>query len=343
MSQLEDIEYTPIKNEGSSLCNGCSVLKLNKSFYCYKDYLYLKESDVLFVSDSFKKDFEGNRCALQPDLLKFVKENIDFKEFQLTAAVKCPDIKDMTATDSKICRSHLSLSIDKVKPKLIIALGNLALKMLVKKSGMNDKRGQSFKYISNTGFESIVVPTFHPYNVSLEPRNLPLFRQDIKIAYEKIVSKIETKVEETHYKLIKSIAELANYMWLTETHKPIAVDVETTGLDFKTDKIQTIAFSWDKGYAICLPVNHKEGFMTSEIEKTVVINFIREVLKNKNNIKVMHKASFDVKMMLNPEILNFIPPNIRDTQILAHQIDEISPKGLMDLVKKYYPEALMVL
>ena len=64
---------------------------------------------------------------------------------------------------------------------------------------------------------------------------------------------------------------------------------------------------------------------------------IRNILENTKNKKVFHNAKFDLKFLINHGIS---PKNVWDTKIMHHLINENVPKGLMDLVKIYFPEEL---
>ena len=65
-----------------------------------------------------------------------------------SAAVKCPRVKeaDMSPKNMNICRKHLHETILTVRPKLVFACGNLAMKMLIKKSGIMGKRGTQYSF-----------------------------------------------------------------------------------------------------------------------------------------------------------------------------------------------------
>jgi uracil-DNA glycosylase family 4 len=330
---MDEIDF-PALSTNNSKCEGCSILKLNKPFHSFMDYENSKEVDVLFLSDCLRPTYDNNAVALLPDNYILLKETIgkifsDEISWTCLASVKCPSIKesDMTPSNMKICRQHLKDTIDKLKPKLIIPMGNLAMKMLIRKSGIIDKRGQTFYYE-----EIPVVPIVHPASIIYEPRNLVLFEQDIRNAYHKYILKIKTVINQD-YKLINSEKELEDYRWLFTTDKTIAIDTETEGLNFLKDKLLTVSIAWDEGKAICFPVYHKESL----IEPLTTLSFMSLICKNKLNRKVFHNAKFDLKMLLHNEITVI---NVDDTLLMQHQIEENKPKHLKDLVKEHYPEYL---
>lgn len=251
---------------------------------------------------------------------------------EYTAAVKCPSVKDkdMSKDDKDICRQHIAKTIEKCKPKLIFVCGNLPMVMLTKKSGIMTKRGKVIDH-----YEGIpVVPIFHPVQVLVEPQNEYLFTLDIQNAIEQILIKDEVK-SEFSWVIIDDILKL----WDLDTYTRfnVAIDIETTGLDFLKDKIQTIALSFDIGdnkqYTVTIPVHHPE-FVQPRGWITEVLDFLNRVFRS-HTIKVLHKAQFDLKFL---EQLGVNTNGcIYDTKIMQHLIDENLPKSLKDLVGYYFP------
>ena len=180
--------------ECNSFCSGCTILQKKKPVYCVEDYLHLKASDVLFLSDSIKHRF-GSSYAFSKQELTLISEFFPGETYQVAAAVKCPSVKeaDMLPSNMEACRNYLQATIDKVKPRLVYVCGNLAMKMMIKKSGITSKRGKSYEFTTASGHSTIVVPIFHPYSVVKEPRHRLLFETDIRNAYEKYVLGKRTK------------------------------------------------------------------------------------------------------------------------------------------------------
>ena len=337
MFDLDSI-YSDHKIEPENpLCDGCSILSKNKPCHSVMDYKRLGQSDVLFLSDSLKNSYGKTFPFTKPEfavLKQSYKEN-----FACAASVKCPSVKeaDMSPDNMNLCRVHLQATIDKIKPKLILPCGNLAMKMLIKKSGITDKRGKSFEYTTDSGHSSIVVPIFHPYFVAKEPRHRFLFETDIRNAHEKYVlgKTYEGKLE---YKVLTEIEEVEVLgKMLKDTDETLAVDIETTGLNFLTDNIQTIAFSSHETNWV-IPLDHKDSpFKKGSCFYKGVWSNLRKILENPRSKKVFHNAKFDLKFLINHGIYT---KNVWDTKIMHHLLDENLPKSLMDLVKLYFPTEL---
>ena len=132
-------------------CKECSISKsTSRSFLASMDYKDLSEADVLFLSDSYRFD-PIERIAFSEaeiDLITSVLQKLGKFTWAVSPSVKCPGVKevDMSPNNMNICRDYLQETVKAVNPKLIFVCGNLAMKMLIRKSGINDKRGKQFLY-----------------------------------------------------------------------------------------------------------------------------------------------------------------------------------------------------
>ena len=316
-------------------CKECSISKsTSKPFHACMDQQDLTQSDVLFLSDSYRLD-PIERLAFseaEVDLITGILENLGGLTWSVSPAVKCPGVKevDMSPNNMNLCRDYLEETVKAVNPKLIFVCGNLAMKMLIKKSGISNKRGKQFLY---EGYP--VVPVFHPLSVITEPRHKFLFEADIKNAINKYIFKNTVKTQ-FEYKVLTDISEMQKELdFLINTDRTISCDIETTGLNFLRDTIMTVAFS-EGSRSWVVPIDHKE-VKWSQKEREIVLSLIRRVLTNPKNKKVFHNAKFDMKFLkrYGVEVCN-----VWDTKLMHHLIDENAPKSLMDLVKIYFPEEL---
>ena len=150
-------------------------------------------------------------------------------------------------------------------------------------------------------------------------------------------------LEKTHegkleYKVLTDIDEVVLLSEeLRDTDETLAMDIETTGLNFLTDIIQTIAISSRKTNWV-IPVDHKDSpFKKGEPYNALMLESLHRILENPRNKKVFHNAKFDLKFLINYGIKT---KNVWDTKIMHHLLDENLPKSLMDLVKLYFPTEL---
>ena len=336
MADLLDL-YKNRKTCQNQACTGCSILEKPKPIHAHMDYTQQAQTDVLFIMDSLRwAGFEvTNLTDNEENVFKAYVRPI-VKKYAVAAAVKCPDVKedDMSPNNMEICRKHLQATVEQYKPKLIFTCGNLAMKMLIKKSGITNKRGKTFDY---NGIP--VIPIMHPASIAIEPKLVTLFQQDIRNGYNKYVLNKSSNLL-VKYDIVTSLEDLDLYIGhLQTTDVDIAVDIETTGLDFKKDSIMTVAISYkcDGEYKqVIIPYIHKESPFSEEDRKVVAI-MLNNIFSNPKNKKILQNAKFDLKFLYGQGI-NFV--NVWDTKLMSHFIREDAPKSLMDLVKQYFPEYL---
>ena len=336
MDKLKNIYDCHKVSPTNPLCEGCSVLSTSKPCYAVEDYKNLPKGDVLFLADSFRYRF-GKARPFSDKERDLIKECFPYPSV-FSASVKCPSVKeaDMSPDDMKICRAHLTATIESVKPQLVFVCGNLSMKMMIKKSGITSKRGKAFTYTSDGGHTCTVVPLFHPFSVIKEPRHKYLFEVDIKNAYEKYILE-STNTSQFKYKVLTREGDVRK-LWesLKDTSSTIACDIETTGLNFLKDKVQSIAIS-SKECNWVIPCFHKDSPFDVDTATKILTSYVRDILENPNNKKVFHNAKFDLKFLKD---FGIDAVNVWDTKIMHHLIDENVPKSLMDLVKLYFSSEL---
>lgn len=327
---LKDL-YKDLEPESNEICRGCSILDSNKSVKCHMDYEGGRQSDILFLSDSFKLDY-GTPVAFKADEHKILS-NMCKLPFATSVSVKCSDVKDgdISPTDANLCRGHLDATISKIKPKIVFACGNLPLKMLLKKSGIKDKRGNIYEYTTKDGHSCTVMPIYPPYMAIVEPKYLTVIMQDIANGIEKV---LKGKVDDYDfsYKVIRDGRELMEFREeLSNISEPIAFDLETGGLDFLHAKVTTISISSSKG-TWAIPFDHKDSPWSNNLDPVIVA--LRDVLGNTKNRKIGHNVKFDIKFLKNYGIAVV---NAYDTKVMHRIINENLPNSLSELVKLYFP------
>ena len=297
---------------------------------------------ILFIHDSFHRkhgqtyQFSDQENRILEGLIS--KTKLPQGSYQFVAAIKEYNIRedDVTTEELHTQREFLYEDVAAINPDLIIPLGNLAMKALVKKSGVTGKRGKEF-VLELEGVEYPVVPTLHPFSLYAEPKLRSLFIQDLDNAYSKFILD-ENKMDDSGYHLINGdLNRLLDVMALAIDSPVVAVDIETTGLDFKKDSMITIGFSFKEGSGYVFPVLHRENEWT-DAELTKIQTAVSLLMAKPDTVKVFHNCKFDVKFLRNWGVEKF--ENIEDTQIMHALINENLPHGLMDCVKEHFPHEL---
>tara|TARA_Y100001938_G_scaffold151145_1_gene246534 strand:+ start:4580 stop:5614 length:1035 start_codon:yes stop_codon:yes gene_type:complete len=329
-------------------CEGCPALKMQLPRHTLLDYEYADTPvDILFISDS-AKIFEGSFEAFRPQEEDIISRELlrltsDFS-FAFTTAVKCPSITsdNLSTGIKKSCKSHLEDTLDHFKPKLVFACGKVATTMIYGKARDDSKvRGKCDAMSTEAGTKFKIVPIMHPFQVLAEPKNAYLFRTDLENAVNNELLGKSTEAKVPHL-LALSIDELDRIRSkFIGTELDVAVDIETTGLNFLEDTIHTISMTLvnrdtgELGETLVLPIDHKEAKLGYRV-KSEFMNFVCQVMANKTNRKVLQNAGFDLKFLKRYGVDEV--HNIFDTKLLQHLYKEDVPKSLADLVYYYFPE-----
>lgn len=300
----------------------------------------LNNEKILFIHDSCVMqrgqvyEFTDNEYSMLKSLLD--KTDLPDNSYQFTAAIKEVGLTEDEATTEDLHNNRplIEEDIKAIDPDLIFVLGNLAMKTVLKKSGLGNKRGKEY-HLEIDGKDYPVVPIYHPFTIYSEPSTRGLFVQDVNNAYGKFILN-NNKLANSPYILCASVQQVIDCITKALKKDVVSVDLETTGLDYKKDKITTIGVATDEGEAFVIPVHHRESPFT-ESELSDIKSHVQLLMASDVN-KVFHNCKFDLKFLRNWGIDTFA--SIDDTQMMHSLVDENMPHGLMDLVKQYFPKEL---
>lgn len=137
----------------------------------------------------------------------------------------------------KSCRSALRISIEHIKPKVIVACGGIASHsvMGVPITGITKRRGT---WAYSTEFNCDVLYTYHPAATLHNESTLPLFQQDFRSLRAFIDNNFSPPTEVTNYREVDSIQFL-----LDKSNITIGIDTETQGLKWFDDDFVAISYS----------------------------------------------------------------------------------------------------
>ena len=317
------------------------------------------EPDYLFVGQNpgRQEDREGRVFVGQSGDLLFnvIKEaGYDLSKCAFTNAVRCWSGEGNPApTDAqaRACAPFLKAEIELLKPKVIIMLGGTALKSVSKKIGITKLRGTAWQ---EGGVYHI--PTWHPSYVirsggvfgGEDARVLKEFCDDIEKA--KNIAEVGVgKSVGANYDLVSSYVDAMRYFELFESlEQPLDFDVETHGQregrkgwtpdPYADDACAlTIAFSWEPGYAVCIPLCKEDSPIPTHHWVDLLEAWSKMVsIRNERGLKFgAFNAAFDVMF---PHICHGIPlPEIDFDPHLAHHLlnEELRMPGLSQLTWIY--------
>lgn len=248
----------------------------------------------------------------------------------LTNAVKCytPNDKPPNPIELENCREYLVDEIDAVHPRVIIATGREAVSWFapylaneytnIKTAVLgpvSDIRGIPFR-VQIRGNRYIVVPTFHPSFVS---RTQHITKKNAK---KKIYNAKPVAIRD--HAIAK---EILNHGWTdrlpraevfvetireNDENGQFSVDLETTGLSHRTDKIlgYAIATSGDVG------------------QSSTNVDWLKRALES-NRAKIVQNGAFDFRFAFANKInVNIDPNRDFDTMFAAHALAPDLPVNL---------------
>lgn len=124
------------------------------------------QSDLMLVGEAPGRDedlagvpFVGRSGQLLDRLLD-EELSIDRSSYYIANVIKCrpPGNRDPLPTEVATCRHFLETQVGIVAPKVIVTLGNFAMRTLLDVTqGVTSMRGRSYSYR-----DTPLVPTFHP-------------------------------------------------------------------------------------------------------------------------------------------------------------------------------------
>jgi DNA polymerase I-like protein with 3'-5' exonuclease and polymerase domains len=149
-----------------------------------------------------------------------------------------------------------------------------------------------------------------------------------------------TGIRKGKYFCVQTMPQFHLFMAELQQQSVIAVDTETSGLDWVKSNACGIVVGWGVENNYYLPIDHKEIIdeeVVRSTEKQLDLDAIRsdlcDVLEDESVTKVFWNAKFDLHFLRKAGIE--VKGVIHDGVILVHLLDENSEKGLKPLSKKY--------
>lgn len=313
--------------------------------------------------DMYGIPFVGQAGQLLNQVLQEV--GIDRNECSILNVTQCktPNGREPDKDEIDACRDIVDYYINKANPKIIVPIGNVALKRIAKHSGITKYNGNCLEHPLYPGRK--IIPVVHPAFVLRDPRNITTLRhglERVKLAMggEQLEKLSNVTYVDNYEKFDLMIKDLSS-------QKQFAVDIETsTGRDWNKGYIICISFSNKKGTSYVLPwiigddkyyefcktfvASTKKRDPITDIHKfcfdnklnhpaykwsgTDVEVRLRDLLGDESITKILHNYSFDYKYLEAKGLL--IKGTIYDTIIMHHQLDERQGShGLKDCAMVY--------
>lgn len=322
-------------------------------------------AEIMLVGDSPWRDevrtglpFQGIAGEILDVLLDTAR--IDRRDVYVANAVRCkPDQLNQAypAGVVETCtKNFLFPDVKRIKPKIVVPMGNTALGAITNVRGITNARGivQTIKWM---GLQLNVLPTFHPSFINRNPAYAPYCVQDYEAAKYFVQNGAAPGVNnDLEYKAVVSERDFEEFFAVAEVSKVFSWDLETTGLDWQKDEVLCMSFSFapKKAYVLMayqFPVK-KQLVRESAFWRKSVIKRLYDLLYSAQP-KFFHNGKFDLRMLYSFFRRLGLPPieprKIRwyDTQAMYALIDENTKRSLKEIAKlhtdlRYTKEELAV-
>jgi DNA polymerase-1 len=306
--------------------------------------------DILFLGEApgvddakFGEFFAG---ASGRRLMEWIKIcGLEKKSIYLDSAIRCTLIDKMSEVSTvnkkkliKNCSHWLHKELKRLKPKVIVPLGNIGLQALTGITGITKWHGRVMRH---HGLQCYIIPAFHPGAVRGDRPDLAEFSLNaIDTAKAHIRKKKGFKLPE--WELVESETQFSEMMSYLKSRGKIVVDLETHGLDsWAGDTIENIigiCLSSGENYGYYVPImaysmGSGEWLLGSPKDKKIKrwLRELKKLLENKRKLKIMHNAAYDLLWLKQ---LGWDVYPVYDTMIVNSVIDDVD-NGLKDLAWIY--------
>ena len=282
-------------------CRNCSLWEHAKS-NCIEGRGSITPT-VLFVGqnpgvdeDEAGRVFIGESGQLLQDLIDKYK----ISNYYITNAVKChsPMNRTPNRTEIKACFLYLFEEIQRLKPKIIVPLGNVALQAILGVTGIHSYRHRVMR--SDT-YGCDVMPTLHPAAVLRNPDHIELLHKDFMKLRDYLAAEVEAEKRERIE--FGKVVVVQTKPHINSVYKKILKkgimfwDCETNGEDvYIPEKLEvtSISICCENQVAYVFPMTE----YSEELEE-YFIEIMRKLLENPNVKKCAQNINFDAKVMLN--------------------------------------------
>jgi DNA polymerase-1 len=222
---------------------------------------------------------------------------------------------------------QLREKLERMRPNVIVALGDTALYALTGLKGVTKWRGSILE--GPGGIKTI--PTYHPAAVLRMYEWLPVLKKD----FARIKVESETPVISLPQRFLNPTPTFERVRealcCIVQEHLPVVVDIETL-----RGHIACIGFAWSAVNAICVPFDTGFGsYWPTAFEEAEVWKLVYEVLQDDTVPKCCHNAAFEMRVLGGPGVLRGL---VWDTMIVGHCLYPELPKSLAFYTSVYTRE-----
>lgn len=138
---------------------------------------------------------------------------------------------------------------------------------------------------------------------------------------------------DSSYKCISTKDDLGKLIKNASQAKTLALDTETTGLDYMDSDLVGISMSFTPGEAFYIPINHKDD-STPQLDMDYVLEELRPLLEDSKQKIIGQNIKFDMNI-LSQHGIN-ISSIKNDTMMMSYVLDASATRHNLDALSSYY-------
>lgn len=139
---------------------------------------------------------------------------------------------------------------------------------------------------------------------------------------------------ETEYEVILDEAHLQQWITLLEAQKLIAVDTETTSIDYMRAELVGFSFAISPGKAAYLPVAHDYPGAPDQVSLAAALQALKPVLENSAIAKVGQNLKYDMSVLARYGLQVMGP--LHDTMLQSYVLNSVATRHNMDALAAFY-------
>lgn len=232
----------------------------------------------------------------------------------------------------------LRSEMESVRPKLIIALGNVALWALTGEQGIGSWRGSELIASLSGEWRPPCLPTYNPAGVLRQWTLRRVVVQDFRRARGILEHGIRNprwnfSVEPSFESTLSVLDFLQARLDSSTTPIELSVDIET-----RNYHIACLGIAWDLRNAICIPfldARKPSGYWTLAEESEIIFRLYK-ILTHPRAVTIGQNFLYDAQYIWR--YWGFIPTTVRDTMLTQHLCFPGLPKSL-DFISSLYCES----
>ncbi|MFZ4503413.1 MAG: DNA polymerase I [Methylovulum sp.] len=141
-------------------------------------------------------------------------------------------------------------------------------------------------------------------------------------------------LQQTDYHTILNMSQFEEWLSRLEQAELIAIDTETTSLDYNKARIVGLSFAVEEGCAAYLPLSHCYPEMPEQLDRTLILEKLRPLLENPLKAKLGQNLKYDYHVLLNHGI--HLSGITHDSMLASYVLNSTATKHNMDDLAKTY-------